>query len=643
MLDLMRQANRRKWFLYILILPVVFSFVLAVFAIYGGASDPGSGSAGAGWIARVDGEEISTRDLQRQRQQIEGRMRQMYPDQFEQFAASADFDSMALGQLLGQTLAYREAVRLGLRASDQEIGQAIKSAPIFQRDGRFIGRDQYVGELRARGYDVSEYEREIGKELAVDKLRSLLGSMAQVTPADVERAFREEGESAEVDYVLLKDADFPASGEPSAREIESYHRENQEKYLSPEKRSAEFVLLEREPLLQAVTVADAEIQAEYDARKDTTYTSPEQRRASHILFKVPPGAPAAEASAIEARAAEVLGQIRAGGDFAQLAQQHSEDTSAAQGGDLGWFGRGRMVPEFEQPAFSMAEGQVSDLVRSQFGFHIIKVTGSRPAGVRPLEEVKDPIRQQLAFRKAQEELDRKAAEFSGRLAQQVSPFEKVASELGYAVRQTGLIAEGDPIPGLDAPGMAASEIFRLEPGRVSEAIRTPQGMVFARVLEVKSPQPAPLASVRDQVTADLVASRSRRKAREAARAIAAAGADGFKEAADARKAAVSSTGEFSRSSAPAVFDEKAKEIIFSTEAGRVSGPLDAADGVVVVKVIKRGPASPEETERIRASLREQLLSRQRDSAFTALLGRLQKSAAIEVNDQLLSDLRRASR
>jgi peptidyl-prolyl cis-trans isomerase D len=430
MLDYMRRANRRKWFVSLFVLAIVFSFIIGVFAIWGGAASGGATAGPNAWVARVDDTEISLRDLDRHRQLVEAQYRRFLGEQFDQQTAGVDFDRIALSQLIGQALAYNEATRLGLNPTNQEIGEAIKTSPVFQRDGRFIGREQYVNELRARGYDVAEYEREIGKELAVDKLRSLMGSIVRIGDDDVQRAYHQEGESAEIDYVIFKQSDQPAGAEPTEREIQAYHASHASHYMTPERRRGSYVLIDRDPLMQSASsqVSDDDVKKHYEQNRDTMFTSPEQRRASHILFKVPPGG--GDTSAIEARARGVLEQIRAGGDFAELAKTNSEDSSAAQGGDLGWFGRGRMVPEFENAAFSLPEGQVSDLVKSQFGYHIIKVTGSRPAGARPLEEVKDQIRQQLAFSKAQEILDQKSTEFSQKLGQQVSSFESTAAEMG---------------------------------------------------------------------------------------------------------------------------------------------------------------------------------------------------------------------
>ena len=640
MLDVMRQANRRKWFLYILILPVVFSFVLAIFAIWGGAADSGGGLSGTTWAARVDGLEISAREFGMLRQRVEAQFRRQFGEQLDPATINYDFDQATLGQLVGQGLAYNEAVRLGLNATDQEIGEAIRGAPVFQRDGRFIGREQYMNELRARGYDVAEYEREVARELAVSKLRDLMGSMISVTDAEAEQAFRDEGETAEVDYVLLKESDFSASsGEPSSREIEAHYNQYRSSFMTPEKRRASYIVIEREPLQRSVDVPEKDIQDYYDKNKQTLYTLPDQKRASHILFKVPDDAAPEATEAVRVRAASVLEQVKAGGDFAELAKQHSEDGSAAQGGDLGWFGAGRMVPEFERAAFALSEGQVSDLVKSPFGFHIIKLTGARPAGVRPLEEVREQIKQQVGFRSAQDLLQRKVDELRAKLDLQASSFEATAQELGYTVKDTGLVAVDDPLGDMGRVAQASEELFRLNPGETSGPVNTLQGTAFLRLADVQAPAPAPLAAVRDQVAKDLIRRRALGRARAAAGEIAAAGTSGFKEAADKKKLEVQSTAEFSRSTAPATFTDPIKEAVFSHAAGDIVGPLDASDGVVLIRIIKRGP-SPDQIAGIKRGLREDRLERKRREAFDALLQRLQRASVIEYNQAFLEEVGR---
>jgi peptidyl-prolyl cis-trans isomerase D len=590
-------------------------------------------------VARVNGTEITEFQVERQRQQVEGLYRRQLGEQFDQIAAGFNFSGLALNQILGQEIAYQEASRLGFQPNESEVADAIVNSPAFQRAGRFIGREQYVYELQARGYDVTQYEAGIFRDLAVERLRSLVGTIATVGTPELEKAFVDEGQTAEVDYVVLKESDFAASAEPPAKEIEAWYRDHKAGYMTPEKRRISYVLIDRETLMKSVEVSQDEIRQDYD-KNASRYSNPEQRRASHILFKTDP---ASNEQAVRAKAAAVLARARGGEDFATLARQNSADSSASSGGDVGWFGKGRMVPDFEQAAWAMSEGQISDLVKSPFGFHIIKLTGSRPAGATPIEEARDQIRQQIAFDKAQDLLLKKSEEFSRKLSEQSSSLEGIATEMGYASKESPFFAKNEPMGELGFAPQAADEVFRLKPSEVSAPINVGRGIAFARMLETRQPEPAPFDSVKDKVKAELMKSRAMDKARAAASDLMAAGADGFKAAADKKKLELKSTGEFSRSSAPASFNDEIKKAVFSHRANELVGPLDSSDGVAVVRIIKRGPESQTEIDQKKSLLRAQLLQRKQEEAFSALLLRLQRGASIEYNQAALDEMNRRSR
>jgi len=274
MLDLMRQANRRKWFVAVIILFVVLSFVISIFMIWGGAATRGAGNGAGGWVARVNDIEISVTEVDRVRGQVENQYRQFLREQFDQQAANIDFDQIALRQLLAVNLAYSEAVRLGLKPTGPEVADAIVNAPVFQRNGRFIGREAYLQELRGRGYDVGAYESDVARDLAVDKLRDLLGTMVTVRDDEVEKAFQQDGQTAEVDYAFFKESDYPVSGEPSDKDLQAWYAGHRSSYLNAEKRRAAYVLIERDPIQKSVQVPDTDIKDSYDKNKETMYRNP---------------------------------------------------------------------------------------------------------------------------------------------------------------------------------------------------------------------------------------------------------------------------------------------------------------------------------------------------------------------------------
>ncbi len=640
MLNLMRSANRYRWFVSTIILAVVAAFVIAIFLDWGGAGTVGAGAGGTGWIARVNGEEITIREVEQRRLQIEGQYKQFLGDQFESQAASFDFPRQALNQMVGQTLAASEASRLGLEATDAEVADTIVNAQVFQRDGRFIGAQEYRNELKSRGYDIEEYEHQIAREISGSKLRDLMGTMVSVSESELDEAFRRDGETAEVDYVTLNLAEY-AGEEPSESARRKHYEEHRSQYLTPELRRASIVLIDRDAILEAVDLPDSEVEAYYEENKQTRFTGPEQWRASHILFKTPAGASEAAIDAVRIKAETVLADVRTGGNFAELARQHSEDASAAEGGDLGWFAAGQMVGEFENAVRSLTDGEVSDLIKSQFGYHIIQRTGHRPAGTRTLDEVRTEINRQLGFRKGQELTKEKADEFAAKLDQQVSSFPVTAAELGYEVIDTGPVDSDDPLGPLGLMPTVSREIFRLQPGEHSGAINVPRGIAFVQVEETLDPVPAEFEAVADRVKKDLVDARAREKARSAAAALVKAGPEKLKEVAEEKGVPLQSTGTFTRSSAPPAFNDAILDQIFSHGSDDLIGPHDSDDAIVVVKIIKHGPTTEEEAAKIRSDLRRELLRSKQDAAFGALMSKAESSASIEIHQEILDSWRQA--
>ena len=640
MLDVMRRANRRKWFVGIIILFVVFAFVVSIFAIWGGAatlSDP----TGLGWAARVDGVEIPVSDLERLRQQMVSDFQERMGDSFDADAMTVEVYRQAAVQLISMQLAYAYANRIGLSATDDEVSRAIHEAPVFQRQGRFIGRTEYMNELRARGFTPEMYETAMRKEIVTNKLRGFVETLVTVTDADVQRAFRERGETAEADHVLFPLKDYEGTAQPTDAQAAAWYEEHRGDYATPERRRASYALIERAPILASLQVSDDDARSFYEENQNR-YTTPAQRRASHILLRVERSAPPEEAAQVQERAEALLAEIRGGADFTQMATQHSEDEVTPPGGDLGWFGQGRMVPEFDAAAFALADGEVSEPVRTEFGFHIIKMTGSRDAGTQPFDEVKDAIKQDMSFRQAQDKMQELAGQLRTKLDQQASSFEATAAELGHKAGDTGLFGREEPLGPLGVQPRAVMEAFQMSVGSISSPLLVTDGLLVMRLEEIRPPEPSPFATVAEQVKKDWIRGQAFAKARAAAAAIVVAGFDGFKDAADKKKVTVVTHDEFTRATAPAEFNDAILDAILSGGAGRLVGPLDAADGVMVVKVLKRGPDTEDERSATRARLASELRNEALQSTYQALLQTVARGASIEENAQLWTQIEQSA-
>jgi peptidyl-prolyl cis-trans isomerase D len=333
----------------------------------------------------------------------------------------------------------------------------------------------------------------------------------------------------------------------------------------------------------------------------------------------------------EAAANAALASIRSGEDFAELARARSEDPgSAPAGGDLGWFERGRMVKEFEDAAFALSPGAMSGVVRTPFGFHIIKTTSSRPPGTRPFEEVREEIRRGLAVQRAQEEVRTAADAFTTRLASQESSFDSTAGELGLTVERTGSVARGEPAGRLGRLPLAEDAIFSLSPGGNSAAVSVPQGLAVFHLVSIGEPQPEPFESVRERVGQDWKTARAREQARSAAERITRASGD-LRSRISGMKLSVASLAAVTRSQPMPPLTDAAKEAAFIAPPGSVLGPFDAPDGLVLLEVTRMQPSTPAEAEAERASLREKLLEEEQDEMYRAMMTRLERRSEVEIN------------
>jgi len=365
------------------------------------------------------------------------------------------------------------------------------------------------------------------------------------------------------------------------------------------------------------------------------YQTPEQVKASHILLKTE----GKDEAAVRQKAEQVLKEVKSGGDFAALARKYSEDDgSKANGGDLDYFARGRMVPEFEKVAFTLEPGQVSDLVKSQFGFHIIKVIDKRPGATRPLDEVRSQIQDQLALQLADQKITDQAAQFASRI-KTIADLEPVARELQTMVQESGLFQRGDPVPGLGAAPQVAAAAFTLQGTAASAPLGTARGPVFIAVSERKDPYVPMLDEVKEKVREDLIKAKATEASRERASAIAAAlkSSKDFAAAAKAQGLEAKETELVPRGAAlPDIgVSPEVDRVAFSLPAGSVSDPIQTTDGTVIVRVVEKHDVTPDELRQGQEAFRAELLNERRARFFSAYMGKAREKMKVEIKSDVL--------
>jgi peptidyl-prolyl cis-trans isomerase D len=599
--------RRHKRWLFIFLWLVIAAFIILYIPAL---TTKGEGMPGEA-VASVGGLPVSVGEFQRtyyRQRQIYDRLYQGRLD--ENMLRQLGLEEQVFQGLVTDRLVELEAKRLGVTVSDGALARAIATSPEFQSGGQFVGTDEIRRILELQGLSEEDFERSLRRQL----LRALVGTAVTVSEAETEREFRRRTEQVKLEYVLADAARFEAGVQPAESDIAARFEAKKDAYRVPEKRVVSYVLLDRATLQPQVTVTDRELEIYYQDHREE-FRQEEEACASHILVKVRAGDageghPEAEAQAI---AQGLLDQVKGGEDFAALAKAKSEDPgSAPNGGDLGCFPPGRMVPEFDDAVFALQPGQVSDLVKTSFGYHIIRLASRRESTVLPLAQVKERIRASVTEAKVRNLGEQKAQAMAEALGRGRS-LEEAAKAQGLAVQKSAPFARGETPPVLASPVLVA-RVFEMKPGQAEkEGFALPEGAAFISLLEVQPARMPSLAEVRDKVRADLVSEAAFAKARAVAADVKAKSEKlGLEKAAAAaglvRKETPALTG---RGQALGDLGTGAalEEAAFSLPEKAMSDPVRTAAGWAVLRVLEKKPFDPAEFEKqkgtIAASLRQQ--------------------------------------
>src|ERR1044071_5079549 len=517
MLDRMRRhRNWLKWSLALVVLTFIAFYIpsfLDTTQVVGGAS-------ASDVVATVNGTDIKGLDFQRRYQNQVSAYQQQYGGSVnEQLLRQLGIDQQILQQMVDEQAALAEAERQGIRVSDEELAQQIFSIPALQENGRFIGEQRYEQLLAAQYPPVSkgDFEQSLRRSMMIDKLRSAVTDWMAVSDADVEREYRNRNEKIKLQVVALTADKFRDKVTVTDADIASYYSAHQAEYRKGEQRKIKYLLVDRDQLRSRVTVTPQDIESYYKANLQQ-FQAPEQVRASHILLKTE----GKDEAVVRKQAEDILKQAKApGADFAALAKKYSEDDgSKANGGDLDYFTKGRMVPEFEQAAFSLQPGQTSDLVKSQFGFHIIKVVDKKPAGTRTLDEVRSQIQETLAAQRVDQQIETRTRDLEARVTKPAD-IDAVGKEAGASVAETGFFTRDEPIPGLGPAPQIAAQAFQMKDGEVSKAVQSPRGPVYITVTGKRDPYVPKLEEVKDKVRDDVIKMKAADMSKQRAGEIAA--------------------------------------------------------------------------------------------------------------------------
>lgn len=615
---------------------VIVGLLIIPFALWG--INEYFGTGGGLVAATVNGTEIDQREFQQAFYEQRSRMQEMLGGQYDSRIFDPQLRQRVINELVERELLLQNADAMGYRVSDANVAATIRSFDVFQENGVF-SPELYRQQLQAQGQSPAVFEQRIKRALLASQLPSGLAETAFVTDAELDALIRLQGQQREVAYLTLPIKRYEDPADASDEAVASYYETHRERFMTPERVSVEYVDLSVDELGADVDPGDEKLREFYQSRSQQ-FAVPEERRVRHILFTLPEGADEAEVEAVRARAEAALKRIRDGESFAELARKMSEDPGSAElGGDLGIISKGVMEPDFEEAAFTLKEGEVSEPVLTSFGFHIIKVDEIRAGKVKPFESVRDELLKEYRRDEAERKYFDLADKLTNMAYEMPDSLSEVAEALGLPLKESPLFSR-DGGKGLFADPQLVSAAFSddvLKQGYNSEPVEVgDKHVVVLRLKEHREAAPLPLEEVAQLIKQQIIAEKARERAQQAAAALV----ERLEAGATQEEIAKEMGGEWQT---PAALERNATSVDFAlvqtafrmprpSESSPRFGSTALTSGDFAVLALKRvidgDPASFDQAER--ENLRQQLANLRGRESSQALLESLKAKARIVI-------------
>jgi peptidyl-prolyl cis-trans isomerase D len=636
---------------------LVFCGAMVITLIPGGlGSNLNLGGPGQGVVAKVGDQDVTHTEVVRQAQVM---LRQQFPRGNAMAGQLLPFfTSRAAEQLITQKALVVEAGRMGLRATDEdlrdELQHGIYAATLFP-GGKFIGQEAYEGLLQNADLSVPQFEAGVKQDILVRKLRNLVAASASVDDPAVRQEFEKRNTKIKFQYAVISEADIRKGIHPSDAELKAFYERNKATYNNsiPEKRKVTYAIIDSSRIASNTQVTQSDLQSYYNQHQEE-YRVPEQVNVRHILIKSP--APGADGKvdqkadeAAKAKAEDILKQIKAGGNFADLAKKYSEDPgSAKNGGSLSWIGKGRTVPEFEKAAFSLPKGGTSDVVKSSYGYHIIHVDDKQEAHVKSLDEVKPQIEAVLRQQKAARAAEGEANAFVTQA--RTSGLDKAASAKGLQVTTTDFVSRTDSLPGIGNAPQFMEAAFAQTAKSAPDMIQVPQGFVIYQVLDIKPPATPTFEEIRSRVEEEFKNQRATELLGQKTQELA----DRAKAEHDLKKVA-KELGATVKTSDLVDPNGQVPDIgsmtgpasaAFSLKQGEISGPINSGSNGAVLQVLEKQQPSDTDFAAKKDEVRDALLQQKQNELFglfvTNLRQQMEKAGKIKINQEEMKGLSRTA-
>ncbi len=594
---------------------------------------PGAGAASTDTVATVGGQNISLQDIQQQLTQYS--QRGQIPKPLESLYARK-----ILNDLVFEREIQYEADRLNITVTNEEMATTIKQIlPTAFNGDSPVGMDQYTAQVQQRfQLTVAGFEAALRNELLMQKFQKLVTDGISASPAELKDQFNYQNQKVKLDYAFIKPEDLEAKIAPDEAELKAYYEKSRSKYQEPEKRSVRYALLDVNKIKSATVISDDELKKLYEDSK-TQFQVPNRVHVEHILLFTTGKTAEAEITEVQKRAEEVLKELKKGGKFEDLAKKYSEDKQTKdKGGDLGWLAQGQTVAAFEKAAFSTPKGGISDVVKTEYGFHIIKVLDRETAHTLPLEEVKAQLLVNAKANKGEADANKISDQISAaiRKSNRIS-LDDLAKQFNLDVAETAPVSASEPLLYFGNAPAVKDEVFRLQQGQVSMPLKTDRGYVVLTLKAVIPTHAGTFEEERNKILADVKREKAvqlaKTKAEELEKRVR--GGEKFDSAAKALGLEAKTSELLARSgSIPGVGSGKQLAEAFQMKQGDVAPVKNVGANWLIYRVSEKAEPNPAEFESQKKALTDAVLQDKRSLAFqsfrTALDDRLKKEGKLRI-------------
>jgi peptidyl-prolyl cis-trans isomerase D len=651
---LQKSGQTTKYVLGGLLLIICASMVITL--IPGGLSGEvfGTSPMRPGVVAQVEGGDITSEEVRQT-------ARQMLQQQMPQGGANAGmllpfFAQRAAEQLIMRQALLGEAKHMGLHATPEEVKDELQHgryAATFFPGGNFIGEAEYEQMLQGAGLTPAKFEEAVGNDILISKMQALISGSATVSESEIRDQFVKQNSKVKFDYAVLKQDDIKKGLHPTDQELKAFYDAHKAEYANsvPEKRKVKYAIVETAKAEGNIHVTQDELRSYYDQHRDQ-YRVPEQIKVSHIWIKMPlPGDDGKiddkKVAEAQGRADDLAKQLKSGAKFEDLAKKYSEDPGSANvGGSLGWIGRSQMTPEFEKAAFALSKGQISDVVKSTDGFHIIRLDDKQEAHTKPLDEVKDQIEPILKHQMAQQVAQKQAEDLLKQA--RAKGLDAAAAAANVPVITSDYFTRKDMLPGLGPAPQFMDAVFTAADKAPPDVASASQGIVVFQLLDIKPAATPTFEEIRTKVEEEFKNERSSTLLSQKTQELS----DRAKAEHDLKRAA-KELGATMKTSDFVLPDGQVPDVgsmsgqaavAFTMKPGEISGPITSGGDGVVLSVLDNQKPSDADYAAKRDQIREQLLQAKQQEIFglfvSGLHDQMEKAGKIKINQEEMKALTR---